>query len=180
VTWPRALIYVGIWAVLTLYYFVFERARPPVVDAVNGTAQEHVRLLSSPAAITELELETPEHVLRCRRAGETWEVVEPPNVQAPSDLIAAVVGALADLHSVPVVRSDATPQAEEQFGLHRPRARITLGGSGFRLTIQLGQRNPAQTAVYARREGQPEILLLGLNVQYYVDLLLEALRRQNA
>ena len=35
-------------------------------------------------------------------------------------------------------------------------------------------RNPAQTAIYARREGSGEIVLAGLNVQYYFDLLMEA------
>lgn len=176
--WPRALTYVGIWVLLSVYYFAFERDRR---EAHDGVEPPPVGLVTAPEAITEIEIETAERLLRCRRTADEWEVVEPPNSRVPSDLIGALIGALAELQSVPVVRSGTTTSEEEEpFGLHRPRTRITLGGSGSRLTIRLGERNPAQTAVYARREGQPEILLLGLNVEYYVDLLLEALRRQNA
>jgi hypothetical protein len=51
---------------------------------------------------------------------------------------------------------------------------------GSVIRVLLGARNPAQTAVYARREGKPDVVLLGLNVQYYIELVIEALQRPPA
>jgi hypothetical protein len=90
------------------------------------------------------------------------------------DLITAIVSSLTDTPPVELV--DATGASMDDFGLSRPTVRITLGRTNQEeVVIELGARNPAQTAVYARRDGSPSIVLLGLNVQYYVDLVLEAL-----
>ena len=65
--------------------------------------------------------------------------------------------------------------AAEQFGFEDPDARLSFVlGEGEALTIVLGTRNPPQTAVYARRQGASEVVLLGLNVPYYLDLALDA------
>jgi hypothetical protein len=39
--------------------------------------------------------------------------------------------------------------------------------------LSLGRTNPAETGIYGRLEGNPQIVLLGLNVQYYVDMVLK-------
>ena len=60
-----------------------------------------------------------------------------------------------------------------EFGLAPPRASISITtATGSQETLYLGARNPAQTAVYARREDSSEIVLVGLNLDYYVDLAL--------
>ena len=40
------------------------------------------------------------------------------------------------------------------------------------VTLSLGGPNPAATGVYGRLDGNPQVVLLGLNVRYYVDLVL--------
>jgi hypothetical protein len=40
------------------------------------------------------------------------------------------------------------------------------------VTLSLGSANPAETGVYATLEGHPQIVLVGLNVRYYIDLVL--------
>ena len=40
--------------------------------------------------------------------------------------------------------------------------------------MKLGARNPTQTAIYAQTSSSPRVLLVGVNVQYYADLLYEA------
>jgi len=45
---------------------------------------------------------------------------------------------------------------------------------GKTMKIKLGARNPPQTAIYAQTNTKPRILLVGVNVQYYADLLYEA------
>jgi hypothetical protein len=41
------------------------------------------------------------------------------------------------------------------------------------VTLVLGSLNPAETGVYSRLEGNPQVVLLGLNVRYYIDLVLK-------
>jgi hypothetical protein len=46
------------------------------------------------------------------------------------------------------------------------------------LNIRLGTLNPAKTAVYASGSGTHQVVLLGLNIRYYLDLVAEALFRE--
>jgi hypothetical protein len=60
------------------------------------------------------------------------------------------------------------------FGLATPSARLSFGRpGGAPVTLLLGSANPAETGVYGRLEGNPQIILLGLNVRYYIDLVLK-------
>ena len=42
------------------------------------------------------------------------------------------------------------------------------------MAVKLGAKNPPQTAIYVQTDFSPRILLVGVNVQYYADLLYEA------
>jgi hypothetical protein len=44
------------------------------------------------------------------------------------------------------------------------------------ISVQIGARNPTQTAVYARRGDEDAIFLVGMNLRYYIDLIFEAAR----
>ena len=41
--------------------------------------------------------------------------------------------------------------------------------------MTIGETNPTGTAVYARRGGNPVVVLIGRNVRYYEDLIFQAL-----
>ncbi|HYV57490.1 MAG TPA: hypothetical protein VE911_08095, partial [Candidatus Nitrosopolaris sp.] len=41
--------------------------------------------------------------------------------------------------------------------------------------VTLGGTNPTGTAVYARLAGAPEVVLIGRDVQYYEELIFQAL-----
>jgi len=45
---------------------------------------------------------------------------------------------------------------------------------GTKLAVTLGARNPPQTAIYAKTSVAPRVVLIGVNVQYYTELLYEA------
>lgn len=65
-----------------------------------------------------------------------------------------------------------------EFGLQDPQSEITLQRtSAAPVTVRLGMRNPAGTAVYAQRSDSPQVFLIGLNVRYYEDLVFDALRQ---
>jgi hypothetical protein len=66
----------------------------------------------------------------------------------------------------------ATEGRAADFGLDRPRVRVQLESPAAVVRVALGARNPPQTAVYAQVQDNPQVVLIGLNVEYYVDLLL--------
>ena len=178
-TWPRALLYLAIWVVLSAYYVAFERSAP-TPPAVLESAPDEDRLVPfRAAAVTALSLDAHGTRLHCERSDGQWRIVEPAGASVPVDLVAAIVATLTELPPVDIVPLTADGTATD-FGLEDGSVRLTLTAGAEQVRLQLGARNPSQTAVYARREGAEEVVLVGLNVQYYVDLLIEALRRHAA
>jgi hypothetical protein len=168
-TGRKAFSYVALWALLTGYLLVSEK-EPPVMQP---TASQ-MRLMPGmdAAGVTVVDLRAGDRGLRCEQVGGRWQVVAPAGVEASADLITAIVNILTQGNVVEVVSHETARMAE--FGLDSPRVSIMLtNAAGLRETLYLGARNPAQTAVYAWREGTPEIVLVGLNLDYYVDLALE-------
>lgn len=176
-TWTRALTYVGIWAVLSAYYVIVEHEPFPVAESGGPSAAPQVRLLPFGAAdVTAIDLRARGLHARFARRDEQWRVVAPAGREVPGDLVAAIVSAVTEPATMEVVGSSDEPGTD--FGLGHPAAQLTFHlANGTATRVLLGARNPSQTAVYARREGAPEIVLMGLNVQYYVGLVMEALGR---
>lgn len=178
-TWTRALVYLGIWGVLSAYYVAFERSPQAPATPVAVPAREDRFVPFRADAITTFALDAYDTRLHCERSEGQWRVIEPVGAPVPSDLIAAMIATLTELPPVDVVplALDGEPA---QFGLDTHPVRLTIGAGSQQVRVQIGDRNPSHTAVYARREGAEEVVLVGLNVQYYIDLLIEALRRHAA
>ena len=166
-SWPRALAYVGAAIVLALVYFAVS---PPASSLPAGAASESAAEQPHPT-IDSVRIDVGNRTVRARRAGEQWEVIEPAASRVPSDLISALVNAVMDAPAQPVARD--TDRLTD-FGLDAPSARLTFGRPDApAVTLSLGRTNPAETGIYGRLEGNPQIVLLGLNVQYYVDMVLK-------
>ena len=166
-SWPRALAYVGVALVLALVYFAVS---PPAAPLPAGAVSESAAEQPHPA-IDSVRIDAGNRTVRAQRAGEQWEVVEPAASKVPSDLIAALVNAVMDAPAQPVARE--TDRLTD-FGLDAPSARLTFGRPDApAVTLSLGRTNPAETGIYGQLEGNPQIVLLGLNVQYYVDMVLK-------
>jgi hypothetical protein len=175
-TWSRALLYLATWASLSAYYVAFERSPQAPVARSDVTAAEQRLVPFRAGAVTMLSLDAHGTHVRCERSEGQWRVLEPAGAPVPIDLVAAIVATLTELPPVEIVPlSDGSQSAD--FGLEDATVHLTVGAGAEQVRLQLGARNPSQTAVYARRDGAEEIVLVGLNVQYYVDLLIEALRR---
>jgi hypothetical protein len=71
---------------------------------------------------------------------------------------------------------DEATEDPSSYGLDPPHATVVLKGGANNViaTVFLGDRNPPSTAVYARKEGSPQIVLLGYSVRYYEELIFEA------
>jgi hypothetical protein len=173
-TWTRALGYVMVWLALSAYYLATHRPFASSVDAPPAAATPAVAFLRMRAEdIVSLDLEVGGREIRANRRGGRWFLVEPPGRAASSDLFSAFVSSLVDVADVEIVSRDEERDAE--FGFDRPATRLRLRDrGGTTVTLTIGAKNPAQTAVYARSEGSPEVLLLGLNTEYYMGLILQA------
>lgn len=102
----------------------------------------------------------------CVRDGDRWNIVRP--VKAPADA-AAVQRILFGLEQMPHAEVIAAADRRHRgatladFGLDRPRARVSLTGEGVALSFEVGQPG-ALGRVYLREEGREEILATGTNV----------------
>jgi Domain of unknown function (DUF4340) len=161
--WSRALVYALLAAVLGALYVATAPPPPPQLNAAESPTPG--------LAIESVQIDADGRTVRATRSDERWTVVEPAASHVPSDLIAALVSAVLETPAEPVVGS-ADQMVE--FGLDTPSARVVFSrANGDPITVALGSTNPAETGVYARLAGNPQIILLGLNVRYYIDLALK-------
>lgn len=172
-TWRRAAFYWALFILLGIYYVAVER-EPAGEAAAHLTRAPFLNVPEG--QLTALQVQSGDIVVRCRRIAGRWKVVDPPDSRAPSDLVAGLITNLTQLPDVEVVADK--PGDLAQFGLDPPVSILVLTPAlGDPITVRLGNRNPAGTAVYAQRSNSDRVFLIGLNVRYYQDLLFEGLQR---
>ncbi len=166
---------VALLATLAGYLWVVElgsrRAAPP-------TAAEAPPLLRvPPAAVARVELAEGERRVTAVRGERGWTDAagHPWSEGAISDLLAAL-GALRPLTTV-----DPDPAVPGDYGLGQGARRLELAAADGRplLALELGERNPAWTALYARRAGEPAVLLVGGVLGWELEKLRQAAPETN-
>lgn len=168
--WRQVVLLYGIAALLAVEY---RRAAPERATASADAARPRVLALDG-SSLSEITIEHGGRRLVARRAGDGWEVDEPAAADVPSDLVQAFATALLEAEEIERVGTDQNLAA---FGLDEERAtRVELRPSGGPpQTLWLGGANPSGTAVYARRLGTRDVILVGKTLRYYEELLLRAL-----
>jgi len=166
---------IGVWIVLAAlaaeYWFV-ERRHEPVAD---GAAPHRPRLLSVRAGeVREVRLTRKGRTVVLRRGAAAWSVVEPVGAPIPPDLLGAFANALIDADEI--ARIGSASGGADAYGLDEGATTVEVTGErGERVAIVIGGTNPTGTAVYARRDGTAEVVLIGRNVRYYEDLIFQSL-----
>lgn len=168
-TWRRVLVYwvLALVAVAQLAFSLRNRETP--TDAVAAPSAPIVDEASG--VIDQIRIERGDDVREYRKEGARWEA-ETAGTEVSSDLIAALIDTLTTIPPVEVMETGATGGAA--YGLEPPQMIVRLASVGQPVaTVELGNRNPTRTAVYARRGDRGQSYLLGLNAQYYLDLIFE-------
>lgn len=169
-TWRSVVVYWTLAAAVAaqLAFTVRERAaseepaKPVAVPIVQAT----------PASVDSIRTETRAGVLQMRKEAGRWQVESPPGVTVSSDLVGAFIDTLTTVPPVEILPE--APDKLTAYGLEPPLATVRLAAGAKALAVvELGQRNPTRTAVYARRPDDDHVYLLGLNAQYYLELLYE-------
>ena len=185
-TWRRVGFYYLFAIVLGGYYLLFEW-RPGGPDAPifePRPVQESTFLALKRGAIHKLSIQRQQHIFVSQRSkgpsGATpaeWQVLEPTGAPVTSALVNGFIENLTPDRKVPIVHE--APEDLASYGLAPPASTIIIEGEDEpgRETIFIGGYNPTQTAVYARKDGSPEVVLLGYNVKYYEDLIFQATQR---
>jgi hypothetical protein len=171
-TFKSTVTYWALFAVLGGYYLAVERKPPAPAEA----QLERERVLNVFAdEVTSLTLARDGKEIRCERRDKRWQIVKPEGAKAPPDLVAALVENLTERKEGELIVAEPKPEELGSFGLAEgaPRVDLELVG-GKKASVKLGARNPPQTAVYVQTSSSPRVLLVGLNVQYYADLLYAA------
>ena len=186
-TWWRVGLYYLFAIVLGGYYLLFEW-RPGGPDAPifePRPVRESTFLALKRGTIHTLSIKRQQHIFVSQRSeappGEAhpeWQVLEPIGAPVTSALVSGFLDNLTPDRKVPVVHE--APADLAAYGLAPPASTIIIEGDGEpgTETIFIGGYNPTQTAVYARKDGSPEVVLLGYNVKYYEDLIFQAAQRE--
>lgn len=180
-TWGRIAVYYAVGLTLGAYFLLFEW-RPGPGQApprkTHGPAERYEFLPLSRDRIHGLELQRGDAKIVLQLDGGAWRVLKPSGAPITSDLISSFVDNLTPERAVPVIDDD--PEDLSDYGLADPASVISImdAGGKKRATIFLGSRNPTNSAVYARKENSPEIVLLGYTVEFYSDLLFEAAKQE--
>jgi hypothetical protein len=160
--------------VLIGYLWLFEvRPRggvhpPPVVDEASAPP-----LLDAPTAIVaRVEIEGARGTLTATRRNGDW--IDGRGHTCPPGTVSELIDALHELRPLMVV--DPDPAEPADYGLHQPSARVRLlDADGHPLLgLEVGERNPASTGIYARLAGQHEVLLVGALLQWEIGKVRDA------
>ncbi len=143
-----------------------DRSRPPRPRFLQVTAED----------VTGIRLVRGARIVNVRRDGAGWTVVEPAGVELPNDLVNGFLQAL--LTAEEIERVAAATHDLASFGLADDADRIELTlSSGPTVAVALGGTNPTGTALYARRDADGGIVLIGRQVRDYQDMIYGALPR---
>jgi hypothetical protein len=105
-----------------------------------------------------------------RRAGAGWELDGRPASARAAEALDDLLDTLAALRAVDVFRSrDAA-----SYGLDRPQATFALHTARRTRRVLVGGLNAAGSALYARRDGDPRVLLVGTLLLTEVERVLYA------
>ena len=169
--WRQVVVLYLVLAALAGEYWFIERRREPRGGREVAAPPPFLRL--DPATLREIRLVRGGRTVITRREGEGWTIVEPAGAAIAPDLIAAFTNALADATEIARVGgADPDPHA---YGLDDQAARVeVIPASGDPIEVTIGGTNPTGTAVYARRRGTTDVVLIGRNVRYYEDLIFQA------
>lgn len=148
---------------------VLTGGRPVLPERALATPDTPPLLTVPAAAIARLEWTRGAERLTLVRSSAGWH--DAAGHSWPTDVVETVLEALASLHPHTVLAGEAANLAE--YGLVPAEERLVLSddGGATLLAMDVGNRNPAWTGYYARREGRDEVLLVGALLRRELDKL---------
>jgi hypothetical protein len=166
-----------LYLVLAVLAALYTRERPAAPEEGDRSRPPRPRFLQVTAAdVTAMRLARGTRIVSVRRDGNGWTVVEPAGAELPNDLVNGFLQAL--LTTEEIDRIATTTGDLGSFGLSDDADRVELTlAKGPTVVVALGGTNPTGTALYARRDADGGIVLIGRQVRDYQDMIYGALPR---
>jgi hypothetical protein len=93
-----------------------------------------------------------------RKSGTAWQIVAPVTGQPDEAEISGLTSNLASLEIQRVVEENA--ENLEEFGLADPRIEVAFKANGQQHRLQIGQKSPTGTNLYARLNDEKKVILI--------------------
>jgi uncharacterized protein DUF4340 len=161
----------ALYVVLAVLAALYARERPAAPEEGDRSRPPRARFLQvTEGDVTAMRLARGTRIVSLRRAGTGWTVVEPAGAELPNDLVTGFLQAL--LTTEEIERIAATTGDLPSFGLSDDADRVELTlANGPTVAVALGGTNPTGTALYARRDADGGIVLIGRQVRDYQDMI---------
>src|SRR3954468_20798327 len=137
------------------WYAYYDSKKGPVDDTPKKDKVFNIE----PDKIDEIEVKSESgDRTTLRKKGNEWEIVQP--ITAASDQ-AAVSGITSNLASAEIQRViEENPPDLKEYGLDSPRVEVTFKANGQQRRLQLGQKTPAGSDVYAKLPDSKRVFLI--------------------
>lgn len=150
----KTLILLGVFAVLLAAVLLFDRKGAP---GPAGPDEKLVEVAS--ADIEKAALKTGDETLTFKKTESSeWMIVEPMEVKADASEVSGLVDGFADLRIERVVEKDHGDPAK--YEIPKTEVSLWLKGRADPVTVLIGMENPIDGSLYARKEGDPRIVLI--------------------
>src|SRR3954465_12517770 len=137
------------------WYAYYDSKKGPVDDTPKKDKVFNIE----PDKINEIEVKSESgDRTTLRKKGNEWEIVQP--ITAASDQ-AAVSGITSNLASAEIQRViEENPPDLKEYGLASPRVEVAFKANGQPRRLQLGQKTPAGSDVYAKLPDSKRVFLI--------------------
>ena len=159
--WQTTAVLAAILIALGAFYYVYEVRLGPEREKTEGRKGRVFTV--EPADVTEVEIKRPDSVVKLKREGDGWQILEPVKARGDRGPIDETVTSVVTTRMDREIES--APTALGDFGLDKPAAEVTLRlKDGKQLGLVLGAKSPTGVWVYAREAGKPAVFVVGDSV----------------
>ena len=160
----------GLIALLSLLLLWIWRAEGPTQPTTGPLPP--VLLADASERIARVELIVGAQTTTATRAPSGW--LDLQGRPFPHDAVTDLLVTLATLRPLRTIAPE--PNEAPRYAIGQRRLRIVRDDGSVALDLELGNANPAQTALYARMTGQPDILMIGAVLAWDIGKLETAAR----
>lgn len=155
--WQTTAVLAVLLIALGVFYYVYEVRLGP--EREKTEARKGRVFTVEPVDVNEVVLRRGEETVRLRRAGESWDMLEPLKSAGDRGTVEEVVTSVATARMDREI--EAQPQNLGDFGLDKPAAEATLLlKDGKQVGLRLGSKSPTGTWVYAQETGKPSVIVV--------------------
>ena len=159
--WQSTAILAVVLLALGAFYYVYEIRLGPEREKTEG--RKGRVFTAEPADVTEMDIKRTDGVVKLKRDGDGWQILEPVKGRGDrgpiDETVTSVVTARMDREI------EAAPKSLGDFGLDKPAAEITAKlKDGKSLGLLLGAKSPTGVWVYAREADKPAVFVVGESV----------------